>query len=40
MRNRVRHSYDDVDETIVWKIIMKDIPILLMEVRELMKEDR
>ncbi len=36
MRNRVIHAYDSVDETIIWKIIMKDIPLLLSEVRELL----
>jgi hypothetical protein len=32
LRNRVIHNYDDVDEIIIWKIVMKDIPVLLTEV--------
>lgn len=39
LRNRVIHAYDAVDDIIVWKVIMKDIPILLKEVRQLQKED-
>lgn len=36
MRNRIIHAYDSIDETILWKIIIKDIPILLDEVQELL----
>ena len=36
LRNRVIHAYDDVDETIIWKVIIKDIPVLLSEVQQLM----
>ena len=36
LRNRVIHDYDDVDETILWKVIMKDIPVLLSEVQQLL----
>jgi uncharacterized protein with HEPN domain len=38
LRNRVIHAYDSVDETIIWKIIMKDIPVLLTEVKELLNQ--
>ena len=37
LRNRVIHAYDAVDEILVWKIIVKDIPILMEEVRQLLK---
>lgn len=37
LRNRVIHAYDDVDEIIVWKIIMKDIPMLIQEIETLMR---
>jgi uncharacterized protein with HEPN domain len=37
MRNRVIHSYDTVDNTIVWKTVMKDIPVLLQEVKGLLE---
>lgn len=36
LRNRVIHVYDSIDETIVWKIIIKDLPILLEEVNNLL----
>lgn len=36
MRNRVIHSYDTVDNTLVWKTIMKDVPVLLQEVKALL----
>jgi len=38
LRNKVIHGYDTIDETIIWKIIMKDIPLLQQEVQQLMKE--
>ncbi len=39
LRNRVIHAYDDIDEIIVWKIIMKDIPVLIQEIEALMRQD-
>lgn len=36
LRNRVIHSYDSVDNEIIWKIIMKDLPILLSEIKILL----
>jgi len=36
LRNRVIHAYDAVDETIIWKVIVKDIPILLSEVQQML----
>lgn len=39
LRNRVIHAYDDVDETILWKVIVKDIPVLLQEVQQLLAQD-
>lgn len=35
-RNRVIHSYDSVDDNLVWKIIIRDIPILHAEVLRLL----
>ncbi|MBX2899180.1 MAG: DUF86 domain-containing protein [Cyclobacteriaceae bacterium] len=31
-RNRVIHAYDAVDDNLVWKVIMMDIPVLQKEV--------
>jgi len=39
LRNRVIHAYDDVDEIIIWKVIVKDIPVLLDEVKQLLSKD-
>ncbi|KPM48863.1 HepT-like ribonuclease domain-containing protein [Jiulongibacter sediminis] len=35
-RNRIIHSYDAVDENIIWRIIIRDIPVLEKEVKELL----
>ena len=39
LRNRVIHAYDSVDNIIIWKIIMKDIPVLLTEVQNLRSQN-
>jgi uncharacterized protein with HEPN domain len=39
LRNRVIHSYDNVDDVLIWKIIMKDLPILLEETKQLLNEN-
>ena len=38
LRNRVIHSYDAVDDIIIWKIITKDLPILKDEVEKLLQQ--
>lgn len=38
LRNKVIHAYDSIDETIIWRIVIKDIPILLSEVNELLNK--
>lgn len=35
-RNRVIHSYDSVDDNLVWKIIIKDLPTLQSEIIKLL----
>jgi uncharacterized protein with HEPN domain len=37
-RNHVIHSYDSVDNNLVWKIIIQDIPVLRQEVIDLLKD--
>lgn len=39
LRNRIIHAYNDVDETIIWKVIIKDIPVLLNEVQQLLAQE-
>lgn len=36
LRNRVIHAYDAVDDVIVWKVIIKDLPVLKSEVERLL----
>ncbi len=37
-RNRLIHSYDNLDDSIVWAILKKHIPILKEEVQKLEKK--
>ena len=37
LRNRVIHSYDSVDDNLVWRIVVKNIPILKEEVALILK---
>jgi len=39
LRNKVIHAYDTIDETIIWKIVMVDIPVLSEEVQQLLKDE-
>jgi uncharacterized protein with HEPN domain len=39
LRNRVIHAYDSVDDIIIWKIIMKDLPKLYTESKKLLNEN-
>ncbi len=39
LRNKVIHSYDTIDDILIWKIIMKDIPLLLDESNKLLHEN-
>jgi uncharacterized protein with HEPN domain len=38
LRNRVIHSYDTVDDIIIWKTITKDLPLLKEEVENLLQQ--
>ncbi len=38
MRNRVIHGYDKIDDEIVWGTIIRHLPNLKMEIKELMKK--
>lgn len=35
-RNRIIHGYDSVSEDIIWSIVVRDLPILLDEVKQLL----
>jgi uncharacterized protein with HEPN domain len=36
LRNWVIHSYDNIDDTIIWGIISKQIPLLKEQINELL----
>ncbi|MDN3587913.1 DUF86 domain-containing protein [Pedobacter aquatilis] len=38
LRNKIIHSYDNVNDMVIWKIIIKDIPILQEEINSYLKE--
>ena len=38
LRNKIIHAYDAVNDTIIRKVIMKDIPLLAEEVAALLAE--
>lgn len=36
-RNRIIHGYDSVDNSIVWNVVRKNIPVLRKEIFDLLK---
>lgn len=38
LRNKIIHSYDNVNHIVIWKIIIKDIPVLQKEVENYLAE--
>ena len=36
LRNRIIHAYDSIDDSIVWAIKSNHLPLLKMEIKELM----
>ncbi|MDJ0661163.1 MAG: DUF86 domain-containing protein [Crocosphaera sp.] len=38
MRNRIIHAYFDVDLEIVWQVMTQDLPFLLVEVEQAIKD--
>ncbi|MBI5913981.1 MAG: DUF86 domain-containing protein [Bacteroidetes bacterium] len=37
LRNKVIHAYDSINNTIIWKIVNIDVPVLDKEVSELLQ---
>lgn len=37
-RNRIIHSYDNISDEIIWTIIIKELPILKIEIENLLKD--
>ena len=36
MRNRLIHGYDDIDLTIVWRVVYKELPLLINGIKSLL----
>ena len=39
VRNRIIHGYDSVSDDIIWGIIIRNLPILKVEVEQLLLKD-
>lgn len=39
LRNKVIYAYDNIDDIIIWKVVMKDLPVLLQEVTLLLNKE-
>jgi len=39
LRNKVIHAYDNVNDIVIWSIIMNHLPTLKLEVETLMKDN-
>jgi len=38
-RNRLAHGYIDVDLDVVWTIVTKDLPLLIVQLRRILKDE-
>ncbi len=38
VRNRIIHGYDSVSDAVIWGIVIKNLPILRVEVEKLLNE--
>jgi uncharacterized protein with HEPN domain len=38
VRNRIIHGYDTVSDDVIWSLLVKHIPLLRIEVEELLNE--
>ncbi|MFN0189515.1 MAG: DUF86 domain-containing protein [Bacteroidia bacterium] len=39
VRNRIIHGYDSVSDDVIWGLIIKNLPLLKIEVEVLLKEE-
>ncbi|WP_295655383.1 DUF86 domain-containing protein [uncultured Mucilaginibacter sp.] len=37
LRNKVIHAYDNVNDMVIWNVVMNHLPVLKTEVEELLK---
>lgn len=38
LRNKIIHAYDNVNNTIIWRILVTDLPVLQAEVTQLLAD--
>ncbi|PQJ73817.1 DUF86 domain-containing protein [Polaribacter gangjinensis] len=38
VRNRIIHGYDTVSDAVIWGIVVKNLPVLQLEVEQLLNE--
>jgi uncharacterized protein with HEPN domain len=38
MRNKIIHSYDSINNDVIWKVVIKDIPVLEQEINILITQ--
>lgn len=38
MRNKLIHGYDEVDDSVVWNVLIKHLPALKLEVEKLIQQ--
>lgn len=38
VRNRIIHGYDSVSDDVIWGIVVKQLPILKIEIEKLLSE--
>ena len=39
LRNKIIHAYDNINHTIIWRIVVTDLPVLQQEVTQLLLEE-
>lgn len=39
LRNKIIHAYDNINGIIIWKVVMKDIPVLQKEVESFLSKN-
>jgi uncharacterized protein with HEPN domain len=38
LRNMIVHAYDAIDPTLLWKILIKDLPVLKIEIQTMISQ--
>lgn len=38
-RNRIIHSYDNISDEVIWTIVIRELPLLKKQIKELLPEE-